>query len=265
VKSFQTAVKNNQAVIENPKYHIRGFFPIPLYQYKDDAQTMPEEIIGFEIAYRYICEDNTATPLDTFTYTDTNGSAIVSGTFTDWILEQSKLKQRVFNNTTNLYEWETENVGDGSQININQIDIAISKGEKVEIKARSISEAGYPNNPLRSPWSASIVMSFPSTLDTRNAIADLVEEINDDALNIAISNNLNAIGITSHLDDTISNTSSVNGVYYKHMADNIAYEDVNASTGLVESMSMQKKVADLEARIALLEDYINNQAALTQP
>jgi hypothetical protein len=29
-------------------------------------------------------------------------------------------------------------------VNINQIDIPIQKGERVEIKARSISEAGYP-------------------------------------------------------------------------------------------------------------------------
>jgi len=85
-----------------------------------------------------------------------------------------------------MFEWKTENVADGSEININQIDIPISKGEKVEIKVRTISEAGYPDNPLKSPWSEPIIMLFPSNLNTRNAMADLVQEVNDDALHIAI-------------------------------------------------------------------------------
>ena len=262
VKSFQTSVQKNNAVLENPKYHIRGFFPIPLYKYRDSAQTIPEEIIGFDIAYRYICEDNTGTQLNTFNYTDTDGKTIISGTFTDWIIEQSAIKQRIWNNTTKLYEWKSENVADGSEININQIDIPISKGEKVEIKIRAISEAGYPNNPLKSSWSNTITINFPDTLNTSNAIADLVTEINDDALKIAINNNLDAIGITSHMADTIPNTNSVNGLYFNHTADNLAYEDVSEDGLTVNTISLQEKVKDLEARLKLLESYLSNQTNL---
>lgn len=108
---------------------------------------------------------------------------------------QGKLKTRVYNNATGLYEWSTENVADGTEININQIDIPITKGEKVEIKVRSISEAGYPDNPLRSVWSNSVVIEFPDTLSTNNEIADLITEVNDDAMEIAINNTLNSIGV----------------------------------------------------------------------
>jgi len=73
-----------------------------------------------------------------------------------------------------MFDWKSENVADGSEININQIDIPITKGEKVEIKVRTISEAGYPDNPLKSDWSEPIIISFPSNLTTRNAMADLV-------------------------------------------------------------------------------------------
>lgn len=262
VNSFQTSVQANQAVVEHPKYHIRGFFPIPLYQYRDEDHKFPEEIIGFDIAYRYICEDNTATQLNTFTYTDIDGTSQVTGTFSDWITSQSKIKSRVYNRDLDLFEWAVENVGDGGEININQIDIPITKGEKVEIKVRSISEAGYPNNPLKSDWSTSIIIDFPSTLSTTNAMADLVEEVNDDALNIAIQNNLDSAGVTTHLDDSIANVNSVSGVYYKHTADNIAYEEVDESANTVTTMSLQDKVADLEARLHLLETYINAQASL---
>lgn len=261
VQDFQTSVQENQAVVENPKYHIRGFFPIPLPKYRDDDNLYPEEIIGFEIAYRYICEDNTATQLNTFQYTDTTGNAIVQGTFTDWVIQQSAIKQRIFNNELGLYEWKSENVADGSEININQLDIPITKGEKVEIKIRSISEAGYPNNALKSDWSNTIIMAFPNTLSTRNSMADLVQEVNDDALNIAITNNLDSIGLTAHLADTIPNINSVNGLNFNHVADNIAFEDVK-SDGTTTSISLQDKVADLEARLKLLEDYINKQTDL---
>lgn len=256
VSNLKSIVKENQAVNIDPKYHIRGFFAIPEYKYQDVDQTIPEEIIGFEISYRYICADNTGTQLNTFTYTDTINNATVTGTFTDWIITQGKIKQRVYNNDTGMYEWSSENVSDGTEININQIDIPITKGEKVEIRARSISEAGYPDNPLKSDWSNSVIIAFPDTLSTTNEIADLITEINDDALEITINNTLDSIGVSSHMDDSIANTNSVNGLYYKHESKNIAYE--NETVTGIESISVQTKIDDLEQRIQYLEQTIKS-------
>ena len=254
VSNLKNIVKDNQAVNVNPKYHVRGFFAIPEYKYRDAAQTIPEEIIGFEVAYRYICNDNTGVKLNTFNYTDVTGTSQVTGTFTDWSVMQGKLKTRVYNNATGLYEWSTENVADGTEININQIDIPITKGEKVEIKVRSISEAGYPENPLRSVWSNSVIIEFPDTLSTNNEIADLITEVNDDAMEIAINNTLNSIGVQAHMDDSIANTNSVNGLYYKHEAKNISYEN-ETDTG-IESISMQDKIADIDNRLSSLEQTL---------
>jgi hypothetical protein len=75
VSNLKNIVKDNQAVNVNPKYHVRGFFAIPEYKYRDAAQTIPEEIIGFEVAYRYICNDNTGVKLNTFNYTDATGTS----------------------------------------------------------------------------------------------------------------------------------------------------------------------------------------------
>ena len=254
VSNLKNIVKDNQAVNVNPKYHVRGFFAIPEYKYRDVAQTIPEEIIGFEIAYRYICNDNTGVKLNTFNYTDITGTSQVTGTFTDWSIMQGKLKTRVYNNASGLYEWSTENVADGTEININQIDIPITKGEKVEIKVRSISEAGYPENPLRSVWSNSVIIEFPDTLSTNNEIADLITEVNDDAMEIAINNTLNSIGVQAHMDDSIANTNSVNGLYYKHEAKNISYEN-ETDTG-IESISMQDKINDIDNRLSSLEQTL---------
>lgn len=244
VAAFQSQVRSNGALITNPKYHIRGFFPVPEYQLRSSSSVAVEEIIGFDIAYRYVKEDNTPVQLNTFSYAD--GAGKVTGTFTDWIIYQSQMKSRV--ETNNGYEWKAENVADGTEVNINQIDIPIQKGERVEIKVRSISEAGYPQNPLKSDWSNSVIISFPDNLSSTNEIADLIKDVNDDALNIAIGNTLNSAGMTAHLDDTIPNTNSVNGLYFKHLAKNIAYENTDQITGsqVITSMSVQDKIDNLE-------------------
>lgn len=251
VDSFQTIVKENSAITTVPKYHIRGFFPIPEYKYQDAEETIAEEIIGFDIAYRYIKEDSTATQLNTFTYTAADGTE-VTGTYTDWVTVSGPLKQKRYDEDLQRYVWKAENVADGTETNINQIDIAINKGEKVEIKVRAISEAGYPENPLRSAWSNTVVVDFPSTLATSNEIADLITMVNDDALNITINNTLDSIGVTTHLDDTIPNSNSVNGMYYKHVAKNIAYEESGTTaegTTVVNSISLQDKISQLFSKM----------------
>lgn len=252
VSSFQTIVRENSAVTTPPKYHIRGFFPVPEYKYRDENETIPEEIIGFDIAYRYIKEDSTATQLNTFSYVANDGSEH-TGTFTDWVVEQGPMKTKVLDSTDGKFVWKSENIADGTETNINQIDIAISKGEKVEIKVRSISECGYPYNPLRSDWSESVIIDFPPTLATGNQIADLIEEINSDALTLTVQNNLDSIGVTEHLKDSVANKNSVNGLYFKHLAENIAYElSTTDSSGnvVVNSISVQKRLDDIYSSLS---------------
>lgn len=245
VKNLQNAVKENGAVITNPKYHIRGFFPIPTLQYSDDNQTQAQEIIGFDIRYHYIKEDSTANSLEKYTYTDNDGNEI-TGVYSDWEEIQSPLKYKIWNSDLNRYTWNTENTADGNEININQIDIPISKGEKVEFMVRSISEAGYPGNCLKSEWSNSVIISFPSSLATDNEIANLITEINDDALNITINDTLSSVGLTSHISDSIPNTNSVNGLYYNHIADNIAYEYTDIDTSITKTISVQEAIDNIK-------------------
>lgn len=247
VDSFQSMVRENSAITTDPKYHIRGFFPVPEFKYRDNNEIVAEEIIGFDVAYRYIREDSTATQLNTFKYTDDNGTEY-TGTFTDWVIKRGPMKEKVRDEELMIRVWKAENTADGTETNINQIDIPISKGEKVEFKVRSISEAGYPGCPLTSEWSNSVVVSFPPTLSTTNEMADLIKKINDDALTITIQNNLESEGLITHIDDTVPNTNSVNGIYFKHLAKNIAYEETavdEAGITTVHSISIQDKISQI--------------------
>jgi len=268
VESFQTIVRENSAILAEPKYHIRGFFPIPPLRYYDDNETVAEQIIGFDIAYRYIKEDNTATQLNTFTYTDADGITKVTGTFTDWVIQQGHMREKVYDDNMQRYVWRSENIADGTETNINQIDIAINKGEKVEFMVRSISEAGYPENPLKSKWSNSVIIEFPSTLSTTNEIADLITMVNDDALQITINNTLDSIGVSVHLDDTVANTNSVVGTYYKHLSKNIAYEEKKIENGIttINTINLQDKLDEilrsLNYATALNEKQVNDISTL---
>jgi len=107
---------------------------------------------------------------------------------------------------------------------------------------------------LKSGWSNSIIISFPTNLPSTNEIADLIKDVNDDALNIAISNTLNSAGVSAHLDDTIPNINSVNGLYFKHIADNIAFEqtDMNTGTKVVTSISVQDKIEDIDKQFLVM-------------
>ena len=246
VQGFQTLVQENGALVTPPKYHIRGFFAIPPYKYHDEQNEVLEEIIGFDVAYRYIKNDNTGTPLNTFSYKDSDGTTTITGTFSDWNIVHSEYKAKEYNGSR--YVWEVQNVADGTQININQIDIPIQRGEKVEIKARSISEAGYPANCLKSEWSEPVIIEFPDNLPSTNEIADLITEINDDALQITINNTLESLGVNAHLADAVPNTNSVNGMYFYHPAKNIAYENRDEDNQTISSISVQDKIDSIDKK-----------------
>lgn len=223
LKNLQDLVYENEAVDVNPKYRIRGFFPIPESKYSDETNKIGEQkVIGFDIAYRYLKLNNTGTDLKTFKYV-INGQEY-SGIYTDWNMITSKYLQKIYNPSLGIYQWQVENIGDGNEININQVDIPIQKGEKVEIKIRSISEAGFPDNPLKSIWSDSIIVEFPSNLSTSNIITNLIKDANDEQTNIVIDETLNSIGVMTHLDDSVPNPNSVSNTYYKHTSNNICYD-----------------------------------------
>lgn len=263
LKSLQDLVYQNEGVKISPKYRIRGFFPIPESKYSDETNKIGEQkIIGFDIAYRYLKLDNSGTDLKTFKYT-INGQEY-SGIYSDWNLNTSKYLTKIYNSETNVYEWKNENIGDGNEININQVDIPINKGEKVEVKIRSISEAGFPDNPLKSDWSDSIIIEFPNNLSTSDSLVNLINDANDEQTNIIIDETLNSIGVTTHLDDSVPNPDSVNSQYFKHQAENIAYnlEYIENNNSKVKTTNVEDAL-DKILKFFDLTDIVTNDKKLS--
>lgn len=261
VQSLSTLAYENSAVLADPKYRIQGFFEIPAPKTpNNDPTAVPQQVIQFEIGYRYLRLDNTGNPLNTFSFADPCTAQMVTGTYTDWNIYSSPTKQKVYNTTTGTYQWAEENIQDGQTVNINQIDIPIQKGEKVEIKIKSISEAGWPVNPLKSDWSNSVVISFPANLMGSDQLTDILTSAAAEQTSIELQKTMDAAGVTSHIADTIPNPNSATGIYYKHQAQYVAYNlSVKDLTGVVSSVS----TTDLQSTIDNLPNDV--YITLTKP
>ena len=256
VEELNTLLNETGVINYSPKYHIRGFFAIP-------EPVNEQQVIGFDIMYRYLHTDETGIKLNTYEYTDSN-DIVQTGVFTDWNIVESSILEKVFDAENDRFIWKNESSADGSKININQIDIPIRNGEKVEIKVRSISEAGYPSNPLKSSWSQSVIISFPDNLTSNDTVTTILDSVKSDMTAVVLQETMSAAGVYTHLADGNST--------YKHTAKNISYTDSstdeNSKTTLTE-MSLQDKVDALsklivDARksfddeVKLLKETVNN-------
>lgn len=244
VEELNTLLTDANVIKYTPKYHIRGFFGIPDPQVNKAGKR--QSIIAFEIMYRYLHTDETGAALNTFNYTSNGASE--TGVFSDWNMVSSNVLTKKYDPDSDTFVWVNTNPMDGTQININQIDIPINNGEKVEIKVRSISEAGYPYNPLKSDWSNSVIIAFPDNLTTDDSVTTILNNVRNDMTAVVLQETMSAAGVYTHLSD--------NNSTFKHNAANIEYVDVQtikqADGTLVPSiveMSLADKIKQLEERI----------------
>lgn len=189
-----------QAGIKNvkPKYRLIGFWELikPMLS----PNTKAQHIIGYEIQYRYLSKNIN----------------IVDGTIMK-LYDESGMETNVvvspWNSVMTPFMTKKENI-DGSiswvipkqdsveEININQCSISINEGESVEVRVRSISEAGYPLSPLQSDWSNILRYDFPQNLIDDSLFA--IVENNTDDLKIAELNNiLRTEGIIAHIQSQV--------------------------------------------------------------
>ena len=214
VKELSSNVKTSPEFSTSPKYRVRGFWEVP-----DDVNSPYglQKTVQFKIAYRYLSLNKDAAAADPITFTDASGTQR-TGYFSPWTETLTKAKQKVYNQTTGLYEWTSENVSDPNEVNINQLDIAIRKGESVEIKIKSLSEAGFPDNPVESDWSESITVDFPANIQSSEENTLIAQQAMADESRIALQEELNARGLDLHLSTAFTSKDK----YYSHTTDSIS-------------------------------------------
>ena len=174
--------------------------------------------------------------------------------FSNWNEKKTKVRPRAKSiapdgTVATKFSWQPSRVEDGQEINFNQLDIAISQGETVEIRVKSISEAGYPQNPIMSDWSESMTVAFPEAEIDTNDIAATVEANLAELARVRMIEELTAQGVYTHVGDSFSANES----YYAHVATNIASGFL---TDEQKPISVYDKIAELEAALAGLKGTV---------
>ncbi len=247
VKDLAVTAQQKPAALDSPKYRIRGFFAIP--DPVKDATNQPQNVIQFLTYYRYVSPDGSISDVKQFDYTDTNGS-IKRGTYSNLTEIKSEIRKKQYDPVKGSYVWANEDIADPDAVNINQIDIPISNGEKVEFYVVSVSEAGWPDNPILSVPSNTISITFPSDLVSEDEATIALKEASQDVVRVDLENDLAAKGLDIHL----SSSFTVSDKYYAHDA---VVLSSNFYTPEGNVISLFDKLQEYAVRITDLENRLN--------
>jgi len=247
VTEIDSFSQDNSVNSISPKYRVRGFWAMP--QEKSDPATGVQDIIKFKYRYRYLSADGAANPVDQFAYTD--GSGTSQGAFSNYIIVDSVVRPRTKNSITGLYEWTPIDDDNADSVNINQLDIPIRKGEQVEIEVKSISEAGWPANPLESDWSPAVRVEFPADLSSDNALESILAQNQEDLAKVALEEDLEAKGINTHL----SSSFTANETYFAHSTPVIASGFLSENQTPIDLFT---KLNEMQNQLNLFAEILNN-------
>lgn len=214
VTDIKTALANTSARSVEPKYRVRGFWPIQ--SEIPSTVTSPQKIVQYEVRYRYTSNNKTTTDADQMSYTDKDDNT-VNAVFSPWSYYKTEPLKK-FKNAVGQFVWESNDVSSAEQSNINQLDIPIQYGENVELQVRALSEAGYPTSPVTSDWSNLIVVKFPTNLLQESSISTIARENAEALRKVELQEEFKSQGITEHVSTAIREKD----IYYAHTAMQIA-------------------------------------------
>lgn len=255
IKNQETLTTNYNSIVNNikskyesdinyaPKYRVRGFWDIPASKISESSGE--QKIIQFKIRYRYLSASGNTNKEEEYSYT--SGNSQITGRFSNWNEIETKRRQRV--KTTSSWEWESIDTSDPDQVNINQLDIPINPGEQVEIQVKSVSEAGWPSNPLESVWSDPITVAFSDFAELEaDDVRALVEQNKVDA---AVANVSRMFSSTSaHM----SSSFYTNDKYFAHTAESITSGFLSPEQ---TPITLYDKLQDLQNQLTQVLEQIN--------
>lgn len=252
VKDIKSNVTGEDLTEIKPKYRVRGFWDIPTP--KNDVRTGDQQIVQFEIQYRYLTSGGGSSNLKTFKFG--SGDSKKRATYSDWISQTGTPLTRELG-PDGKFAWSSDSVEDADKININQLDVPIRFGESVELKIRSVSEAGWPNNPATSEWSDPITLAFPAALNSKLPIETIAEANLEDMAKVRMMEELTGLGVFDHVENSFNTTNQ----YFAHDAERIAsgfYDDASNPVNLYNKLiSMQETITSLQSQLNQTSGEIN--------
>jgi len=247
VKEIDAKSKDNSVSSISPKYRARGFWAMP--EEKSTPATGIQSIVKFKIRYRYLSSDGAANPVDQFKFKDGSGES--QGAFSNYNIIDSTLRPRTKDPITGVYQWVEIDADNADSVNINQLDIPIRKGEQVEVQIKSISEAGWPSNPLESDWSIPVIIAFPADLSSDNAVEAIINQNQQDLAKVSLEQDLNELGIQEHL----SSSFVANETYFAHSSPVIASGFLSENQTPIDLFT---KLNEMQARLDEFAEILRN-------
>lgn len=241
VKEITTSIKTTPQFIADSKYRVRGFWEIPSAKITEHGT---QEVVQFKVSYRYLSKTGTSQTADALEFVDSAGSK-KTGYFSPYTEVLTKARTKVLNELTGFYEWVEENVADADAVNSNQLDIAIRKGESVEIRIKSVSEAGWPDNPIESEWSDSILVEFPQNIESGEEATILAQQVFAEETRITFQDELNSKGLDIHLGTAFTTRDK----YYAHKAEDVASGFFGTDGSIIDLYTKLKSLTDELAAI----------------
>lgn len=235
--------------IEKPKYRVRGFWSIPAP--KISKSSGPQQIIQFKVRYRYLSESGVANKEEEFTYLD--GTTNATGRFSNWNEILTPMRRRV-KGSDGTYSWEKVNTADPDQININQLDLPIQNGEQIEIQIKSISEAGFPTNPMESDWSEPVVIAFGDFPELQGD--DISEIIAQNRVDASVANVVE--NMTGNSYAHMASSFYTNDKYFAHNAESITSGFLSPEQ---TPITLYDKLYDLQNQITAVSEQIERMSA----
>ena len=239
------ALSTTEIANDSPKYRIRGFFPIPTP--KIESKSGAQNIVQFIIQYRYLRLDGTANGSKSFEFTDATGNNL-KGYYSEWVEVLSPIRKQIYDTTTQKYVWANEDVNDADAVNINQVDIPITPNEKVEIRIASISEAGFPMNPLKSDYSQSVTIDFPTELVQANE-KTLLQQAQQELNKVEVISELNSQG----LDVILQNVFTLGDKVFTTKGEVVAS---GFSTNTGTPLSVFEKFREMESKMLSIQELV---------
>tara|TARA_R110001592_G_scaffold62377_1_gene190840 strand:- start:5718 stop:9350 length:3633 start_codon:yes stop_codon:yes gene_type:complete len=242
VRDITTTSADDDLQTVKPKYRVVGFWPFP--SGKASRYTATQEVVQFKVQYRYVSNTGNANQPEQVTFEDNGVNRI--GSITNWQEFLTNPRNRAKDAKGN-FQWQIEAVEDADSINSNQLDIAINQGEKIEIRIKSISEAGYPSNPAESDYSKVTVIEFPDSLIQDDKVSEIITQNEKDLVRVKLQDELTSQGVSVH----VSGSFTTNENYFAHPATEIASGFLSAEQTPVtlfdKLQEMSQKLEEFEA------------------
>ena len=249
VTEIKASAESVDLVSVSPKFRVRGFWSIP------DAQTMgdgvSQEIVQFKIRYRYVSTSGKTSEVDQIKFKDSVNQTEKTAAFSNWVEVAGPVRKRKLNEA-GKYEWIIESEEDASAVNFNSLDISISSGEIVEVMVKSVSEAGFPANPVESDWSEITRIEFPEGELATDAVSTLIGSNEYDNLKVQVEQDLESRGIFTHVADSFE----VGDKFFAHEAVTIAS---GFTTDNLAPLSVYEKLLSLQNEVLRLRELIDRE------